>query len=100
MRKTTLVLAAFAFSATLSAQPPSDPRLLIPEQAPALNYRWVAHPLSIPDDVEFGLPASVTFDEEGHLWVLNRGPHPVSEFDENGKLLRRIVHISGLLLNR
>lgn len=88
MGKTTLVLAAFAVSAPLWAQPPSDPRLLIPEQAPALNYRWVADPLSIPDDVEFGLPASVTFDEEGHLWVLNRGPNPVSEFDENGKLLR------------
>jgi sugar lactone lactonase YvrE len=88
MTKVTSVLAALAVSATLCAQPPSDPRLLIPEQAPALGYRWVAAPLRIPEDVEFGLPASVTFDDDGHLWVLNRGPNPVAEFDEDGKLLR------------
>jgi DNA-binding beta-propeller fold protein YncE len=88
LRKTTLVVVAVIFSATLRAQPPSDPRLLIPEQAPPLNYRWVAEPLSIPDDVEFGLPASVTFDDNGHLWVLNRGPNPIAEFDQDGKLLR------------
>src|SRR5690606_36637725 len=65
MRKTTLLLAAFAVTVTLSAQPPPDPQLLIPEQAPPLGYRWVAEPLSIPEDVAFGLPASVTFDEAG-----------------------------------
>src|SRR5690606_16313757 len=88
MRQITLVVGAWAISAALWAQPPSDPRLLIPEEAPPLNYRWVADPLELPDDVEFGLPASVTFDDNGHLWVLNRGPNPIAELDEHGQLLR------------
>jgi len=88
MKKIALLLGAWTISAALWAQPPSDPRLLIPEEAPPLPYRWVPNPLEIPEDVEFGLPASVTFDDEGHLWVLNRGPNPIAEFDENGKLLR------------
>ena len=88
MKKTTSLLTALSVSAALWAQPPSDPQLLIPEQAPQLDYRWVAEPLSIPEDAEFGLPASVTFDGEGHLWVLNRGPNPIAEFDEQGNLLR------------
>ena len=88
MNKTTLVFTACAMGVTLWAQPPKDPRLLIPQKAPELNYRQVMNPLHIPDDVEFGLSASVTFDDQGHLWVLNRGPNPVSEFDENGNLIR------------
>ncbi len=88
MNKTTLVFTICATGAALWAQPPSDPRLLIPQEAPELNYRQVMNPLQVPDDVEFGLSASVTFDDEGHLWVLNRGPNPVSEFDKDGKLMR------------
>ena len=35
-----------------------------------------------------GAPASVAFDSKGHLFVLNRGPHPLMEFDENQKFIR------------
>lgn len=86
MKKTALILL-FACGCAF-AQRPSDPALLIPQEGPDLGYKWVANPLQIPADVEFGLSASVEFDKQGHLWVLNRGPKPVSEFDENGKLLR------------
>jgi DNA-binding beta-propeller fold protein YncE len=85
MKKTALVLMA---ACCVFGQRPSDPALLIPQEGPALGYTWVPNPLTIPPDVEFGLSASVEFDRQGHLWVLNRGPKPVSEFDENGKLLR------------
>lgn len=98
MRTCIAVCTALTITAAAWGQPPSDPALLIPQQAPLLDYIPVANGLSIPDDVEFGLSASVTFDAQGHLWVLNRGPTPVSEFDENGRLLRAFG--DGLFGNR
>lgn len=58
------------------------------EHAPDLGYRPAEHGLSIPDTVKMGPPSSVTFDSHGHLWVFNRGPAPLMEFDANGRLLR------------
>jgi sugar lactone lactonase YvrE len=35
-----------------------------------------------------GAAASVAFDSKGHLFVLNRGPQPLMEFDAGGKFIR------------
>ena len=35
-----------------------------------------------------GAPASIRFDSRGHMFVLNRGPQPLVEFDADGKFLR------------
>ena len=78
-----LLLACAAFG-----QRPSNPALLIPQEAPLFDLVPVANPLTLPAGFNFGLSASVTFDSKGHLWVLNRGPQPVAEFDENGKFIR------------
>jgi len=72
----------------LFAQRPSDPALLVPQNAPALDYTAVPDPVTLPAGVTMGPPASAAFDSKGHLWVLNRGPQPVMEFDANGKFLR------------
>jgi sugar lactone lactonase YvrE len=72
----------------LLAQRPSDPALLVPQNAPALDYVAVANPLSLPEGVTIGASASVAFDAKGHLWVLNRGPQPLAEFDADGKFIR------------
>ncbi|MBV8902369.1 MAG: hypothetical protein JOZ22_01940 [Acidobacteriia bacterium] len=79
----TLCLAASAF-----AQRPSNPALLIPETAPALNYVAVENSLTLPAGVTMGAPASVAFDSHGHIIVLNRGPQPLIEFDEKGTFVR------------
>ncbi|MBV8729347.1 MAG: hypothetical protein JO336_06020 [Acidobacteriia bacterium] len=79
----TLCLAASAF-----AQRPSNPALLIPETAPALNYVAVENSLTLPAGVAMGAPASVAFDSHGHIIVLNRGPQPLIEFDEKGTFVR------------
>jgi streptogramin lyase len=85
--------------AALFAQRPSDPNLLIPQEGPDLGYKWVPNPLSgIPAEVQFGLPGNVEFDSQGHLWVLNRGPRPLSEFDADGKFIRAFGE--GLFGNR
>jgi sugar lactone lactonase YvrE len=70
------------------AQRPSDPALLVPQQAPPLDYVAVADPLTLPAGMTMGAAASVAFDARGHLFVFNRGPQPFVEFDGNGKFVR------------
>jgi hypothetical protein len=70
------------------AQPPSDPALLVPQAAPELDYIAVSNTFDLPEGITMGAPASVAFDSKGHLFVLNRGPQPVMEFDENQKFIR------------
>jgi sugar lactone lactonase YvrE len=70
------------------AQRPSDPALLVPQNAPALDYVAVANPLTFPEGVTIGASADVAFDAKGHLWVLNRGMQPLAEFDAEGKFIR------------
>jgi DNA-binding beta-propeller fold protein YncE len=70
------------------AQRPSDPALLIPQNAPELDYIAVANPLTFPAGTTMGAAASVAFDAKGHLWVLNRGPQPLVEFDTSGTFIR------------
>jgi len=80
-------LACLTASA-LFAQRPSDPALLVPENAPVLDFMAVPDAVSLPPGTTMGPPASVAFDSKGHLWVLNRGPLPVIEFGANGKFVR------------
>lgn len=83
-------IATLFVCAAALAQRPSNPALLIPQTAPELDYVAVADPVTLPAGVTMGAPASVAFDSKGHLWVLNRGPQPVMEFDESGKFLRAL----------
>jgi DNA-binding beta-propeller fold protein YncE len=79
----TLVMTTPAYS-----QRPSDPALLVPQQAAALEYVAVASPLPLPAGTTMGAAASVAFDSRGHVFVLNRGPKPFVEFDADGKFIR------------
>jgi sugar lactone lactonase YvrE len=72
------------------AQRPTNPALLIPQNAPDLDYKAVADSFALPAGVTMGPPASVAFDAKGHMWVLNRGPQPILEFDENEKFIRSL----------
>src|SRR5712692_5627210 len=85
MKRLALVLVA---PLALFAQRPSNPALLVPQEAPPLDYVAVANPLPVPEGVNMGASSDVTFDAKGHLWVLSRGTQPLSEFDENGKYIR------------
>jgi DNA-binding beta-propeller fold protein YncE len=81
-------VAVVLASAPALAQRPSDPALLVPQSAPALDYVAVADPLTFPAGTSIGAAASVAFDAKGHLWVLNRGSQPLAEFDANGTFIR------------
>jgi sugar lactone lactonase YvrE len=82
-----LPVLAVAAGAAL-AQPPRDPALLIPQEAPLLDYVPVPDPLRLPDGVEMGASTDVAFDSRGHLFVLTRGTAPVMEFDTDGRFVR------------
>jgi DNA-binding beta-propeller fold protein YncE len=77
------LLAVSAF-----AQKPTNPALMIPQNAPALDYVAVADPLPLPAGVTIGAPASVGFDSKGFMLLLNRGPQAFAEFDAHGKFIR------------
>jgi sugar lactone lactonase YvrE len=70
------------------AQRPSDPALLVPESAPALDYVLAANAIVLPEGMTMGAPASVAFDAEGHLFVLTRGEKTFFEFDADGSFIR------------
>jgi len=89
MRKHAIViLTVLLVSATASAQRPSDPALLVPQEAPAMDYAAVPSAVTLPEGVMMGPTAAVAFDAAGHLWVLTRGPVAFFEFDEKGGYLR------------
>jgi DNA-binding beta-propeller fold protein YncE len=71
------------------AQRPSDPALLIPQNAPELDYVAVAEPFSFPAGTTLaGAAAAVAFDSKGHLFVLTRGNPSLFEFDNSGKFIQ------------
>lgn len=70
------------------SQRPSDPALLVPQNAPLLDYVAVPDPLPIPAGTTMGAPASVAFAPDGHLFVLTRGTQALFEFDADGKFIR------------
>jgi len=85
MKRLTLLLS---FAGFICAQRPTNPALLVPQEAPVLDYVAVANPLPVPDAAAMGASSDVVFDSKGHLFVLSRGAQPISEFDENGKFIR------------
>jgi sugar lactone lactonase YvrE len=88
MRTNAILCAGLCACASIFAQRPTNPALLIPQEAPALDYVAVSDPLPVPASVAMGASSSVTFDAKGHLWVLSRGTQAITEFDENGKFIR------------
>ncbi|PWU03322.1 MAG: hypothetical protein C5B51_19165 [Terriglobia bacterium] len=97
MKRAAVPFVLWACAAAF-AQRPSDPALMIPENTAALDYAPVADPLTLPAGMTMGAPAAVAFDSKGHLFVLNRGPQPLLEFDANGKFIRVVGQ--GLTLTR
>lgn len=88
MKKLIVLFAFLSLAAPLVAQRPSDPALLVPEEAPPLDYAPVAGAVTLPDGMKMGAAAAVAFDARGHLYVLTRGEQAFFEFDENGAFVR------------
>ena len=81
-----LLLLVFQARTATGVLDKPDPKQM--ETAPALGYHPVEAGLSLPEGMKMGASSGVAFDAQGHMWVLNRGEHPLMEFDGSGKLLR------------
>lgn len=55
---------------------------------PALPHRLVKDWAQLPEGWNLGECSGVSVDKNDNVWVFNRGPHPVIQFDKNGKMLR------------
>jgi sugar lactone lactonase YvrE len=88
MQRITLSILVVWLGATTLAQRPSDPALLVPEEAPPLDYVAVPDAVTLPAGTTMGPTAAVAFDGKGHLYVLTRGPQAFFEFDGNGAFVR------------
>jgi DNA-binding beta-propeller fold protein YncE len=65
-----------------------DPKQM--ENAPDLGYRPMEAGLKLPEGMKMGAPSSVAFDARGHMFVFNRGEHPLIEFDGHGAFVRSL----------
>jgi sugar lactone lactonase YvrE len=90
MKSAIAGLAVLSMSVPVWAQRPSDPALLIPQNAPELDYAAVENSVTLPPGVMPGAPASVGFDSKGHMIVFYRGAQPLMEFDAGGKFIRNV----------
>ena len=88
MRTAATVLVVLSLAAPVLAQRPSDPALLVPQDAPAMDYVAVPSAVTLPDGLTMGATAAAAFDANGHLWVLTRGAVAFFEFDQKGAYLR------------
>lgn len=84
----TVLAAAVTGAVALHAQRPSDPALMVPQQAPRLDVEVTLNPLPVPDGMTMGAPAAVAFDARGHLFVLTRGALGFFEYDDKGTFVR------------
>ena len=104
MRIAVLAVAVAVLGAPVLAQRPSDPALMVPQQAPELDMTAVLDPLPIPAGMTMGAPAAVAFDARGHLYVLTRGAQAFWEYDDKGAFVRafgdRFTRAHGLRIDR
>lgn len=55
---------------------------------PALPYKVVPGWAKLPKGMNLGECSGVTVDGRDHVWVFNRGNHPVIEFDQGGNMVQ------------
>lgn len=58
------------------------------KSGPPLPYQVVKDWAQLPIGWNLGETSGVSVDKNDNVWVFNRGPHPVIQFDKNGKFLR------------
>src|SRR5262249_48295298 len=79
------ILAALPLAMLLAAVAPLRAEL---KSGPALPYHVSPDWAQLPKGWNFGECSGVSIDRDDNVWVFNRGPHPVMQFDKAGKLLQ------------
>jgi DNA-binding beta-propeller fold protein YncE len=58
---------------------------------PQLTFHVTPNFLKLPDNFYMAEVVGVTLNSQGHIFVVNRGPHPLVEFDNDGSFIRSIA---------
>jgi DNA-binding beta-propeller fold protein YncE len=58
---------------------------------PQLTFHVTPNFLKLPDNFYMAEVVGVTLNSQGHIFVVNRGPHPLVEFDNDGSFIRTIA---------
>ncbi|MBM3773780.1 MAG: 6-bladed beta-propeller [Acidobacteria bacterium] len=58
------------------------------QSGPALPHRVVSDWGELPNGWNLGECSGVAVDRQDNVWVFHRGPHPILQFDRNGKMLQ------------
>ncbi|MBI3665398.1 MAG: hypothetical protein HY236_04110 [Acidobacteria bacterium] len=61
-----------------------------PGNPPSLGYKAVPDWPQLPPGWNFGETSGVALDSREHVYVFNRGPHSLVEFDSEGKFVRSL----------
>ena len=57
---------------------------------PQLSHRLIEDFFQIPDTIWLAEAVGVALDSEGHIFILNRGNHPLLEFTPDGEFVRSL----------
>ena len=78
-----VILTILLATVSLSAQDTSD----MPRQIP---FRLVEDFFEIPTDIWLAEAVGVALNAQGHIFILNRGNHPLLEFTAEGEFVRSL----------
>jgi hypothetical protein len=56
-------------------------------KAPELKFHVVPDFFRIPSDMIMAEAVGVAINSKGHIFILNRGNHPILEFDQEGNFI-------------
>ena len=87
--KRLMVLGFLLAALPLSAQ--DIPKAPEAAKAPELSFRVVPDFFKIPSDMIMAEAVGVAINSKGHIFILNRGNHPILEFDQAGNEISQVL---------
>src|ERR1700739_383759 len=84
MKKLTLIVLLLAAVPARAQDASSSPQM---PKAPELSFRVVQDFFKIPADMIMAEAVGVAINSKGHIFILNRGNHPILEFDQEGNFI-------------
>lgn len=87
MLKWTIAFGLALIAVVASAQPAGSQA----PSAPDLGYVPAPDFFQLPPGANFGAVSGVAINSKGHIFVLNRSPQPLMEFDANGRFVRALL---------
>ena len=80
--KHAVIACVFAFASAAALAQPAN--------VPDLGYVPAAEFFQLPAGMNFGAVSGVAINSKGNIFVLNRGPQPLMEFDSGGRFVRAL----------